>query len=139
MLNAAPLETDIAYGKNLVNQQDFRLKIHRNGETETRAHAGAVAANRRVDEVLEFGEGDYFIKGAVHTAPIDLEHGGREIHIFAPSQERIESEAVFAEHGKAAGNDDLAFGEAQRAEHQLQKRGLSCAIQSHDAEALPAT
>ncbi len=55
---AALLERLVADAEHLVDEQDLRLEVRRDGERETDVHAARVPLHRRVDEPLDLGELD---------------------------------------------------------------------------------
>ena len=70
---AAALELGVADGEHLVDEQDLRLEVRRDGEGEPHVHAARVALHRRVDELLDLGELDDLVELARDLAPLHAE------------------------------------------------------------------
>ena len=56
------LELDIADRQHLVDDQDFRFQMRGHGERQPHIHARTVALDRRVEELLDLGEGDDLVE-----------------------------------------------------------------------------
>jgi hypothetical protein len=65
-LKAAPLESDVAHGQNLVDEQHPRLGVHRQGEAEAHLHTAAVGAQWIVDEFPQLSKLDNRIEALRH-------------------------------------------------------------------------
>src|SRR6516164_9730251 len=61
------LKGNVPDGKNLVNEEDFRLEMGGDGEGQPDVHAAGVMLDGRVDEFVDFGEGYDFVE-----LPVDL-------------------------------------------------------------------
>ena len=61
---AATLERLVADGEDLVHDEDLRVDVNRNGESEPDVHPGRVVPHLHVDERLELGEGDDVVEVA---------------------------------------------------------------------------
>ena len=62
-------ELFIADSKHLVDQQNLRIDMHRNGEAEANVHAGRVGFHRLIDEFTDARKFDDAIEAAVNLAP----------------------------------------------------------------------
>ena len=62
------LERRVADGQHLVDDQDLRLEVRRHGEGQPHVHAAGVALDRRVEELLDLGEGDDLVELAADLA-----------------------------------------------------------------------
>src|SRR2546430_13383382 len=56
------LKVDVADGEDFVDEEDFRLEMGGNGESQADVHAGGVVLDGSVNEFFEFGEGDDFVE-----------------------------------------------------------------------------
>ena len=61
------LERGVADGQHLVDQQDLGLEMGGDGEAEPHVHAAGVALDRRVEELLDLGEGDDLVELALRS------------------------------------------------------------------------
>ena len=68
-LQALGLECDVADGEHLVNEQDRRVHVHRDGEAEPHVHPRGVELDLVVDELLELSERDDVVEPPVDLAP----------------------------------------------------------------------
>ena len=55
----------VADGQHLVDDQDLRLEVRGDREGQADVHPGGVALHRRVEELLDLGEGDDLVELAV--------------------------------------------------------------------------
>ncbi len=62
LAQALLLELDVADRQHLVDDQDLRLQVRRDGERQAHVHAAGVALDRRVEEFLDLGEGDDLVE-----------------------------------------------------------------------------
>src|SRR6185437_3789953 len=60
-----PLESRVSDSEHLVHEQDVRLDVSRDRESQARLHAGRVTLDGRVDEALDLGERDDLIELSV--------------------------------------------------------------------------
>ena len=65
LAEALLLELGVADRQHLVDDQDLRLEMRRHGEGEPHVHAARVALDRRVEELLDLGEGDDLVELAL--------------------------------------------------------------------------
>ena len=62
LAEALLLKRDVADREHLVDEQDLRLEVRRHRERQPHLHAARVVLDRRVDEPLDFGEGDDLVE-----------------------------------------------------------------------------
>ena len=62
LAEALLLELGVADGEHLVDDQDLRLEVRGDGEGQAHVHAAGVALDRRVEELLDLGEGDDLVE-----------------------------------------------------------------------------
>ena len=56
------LELGIADREHLVDDQDFRLQMRRDGKRQPHIHAGRIALHRRIEKPLDLGERDDLVE-----------------------------------------------------------------------------
>ncbi len=56
------LKLGIADREHLVDDQDLRLQMRRDGEGQAHVHPGGIALDRRIEEPLDLGEGDDLVE-----------------------------------------------------------------------------
>ena len=56
------LKLGVADRQHLVDDQDLRLQMRRDREGEPHIHAAGIALDRRVEELLDLGEGDDLVE-----------------------------------------------------------------------------
>ena len=56
------LKRRVSDGENLVDHQDFRLEMGRDGESQPHVHATGIPLDRRVEESLDLGESDDLVE-----------------------------------------------------------------------------
>ena len=66
---ALALEGDVADREHLVDEQDLRVEVRRDGEGQAHVHAARVALDRRVEELVDLGELDDLVELARDLAP----------------------------------------------------------------------
>ena len=65
LAEALLLELGVADRQHLVDDQDFRLQVRGHGERQPHVHAAGIVLDRRVEELLDLGEGDDLVELAV--------------------------------------------------------------------------
>ena len=55
-------ETPRRQPPDLIDDQDFRLEMRRDGEGQPHIHAARIALDRRIEEPLDLGEGDDLVE-----------------------------------------------------------------------------
>ena len=93
LAQALPLELGVADGEDLVDEQDLRLEVRRDGERQPHVHAAGVVLDRRVDEPLDLGEGDDLVELARDLRPAHAEDRAVEVDVLAPGQLGVEAGA----------------------------------------------
>ena len=68
-VEAARLELGVADRQHLVDHQDLGLEMRRHREGEPDIHADRVALDRRVEELLDAGEGDDLVEAVAASRP----------------------------------------------------------------------
>ena len=91
-LHALRLERRVADGEHLVEQEDLRIEMRRDGEAEPHVHARRVALHRRVDELTHARELDDAVELRVDLAPAHPHDRAAEIDVLAPGELGVEPE-----------------------------------------------
>ena len=102
LAQALLLELRIAHGQHLVHDEDFRFQVGGHGEGQAHVHAGGVAFDRGVDELLDFGEGDDLVELLRDLGLGHAEDGAVEEDVFAAGEFGVEAGADFEQAGDAA-------------------------------------
>ena len=84
-------EAFVADGEYLVDEQDVRVDVDRDGEAEPHVHPGRVGLDRRVDEVLQLGELDDLVEAARDFLLRQPEHDAVDEDVLAAGDLRDES------------------------------------------------
>ena len=95
------LKLGVADRQHFIDDQDFRVEVRGDGEREAHVHAAAVALDRRIEELLDFGEGDDLVEVLLDVAPCHAEHRAVEKDVFSPSEFRVKSGPDFQERPHA--------------------------------------
>src|ERR1043165_971008 len=56
------LKLNVADGQPLVDHQNLRFQMRRHRKRQAHIHSGRITLYGRVDELLQFGERDYFVE-----------------------------------------------------------------------------
>ena len=88
---APPLELRVADGEHLVDEQDLRLEVGRDGEREPDVHAARVALDRCVDEPLDAGELDDVVEAPLDLPALHPEDRTVEVDVLAAGQLLVEA------------------------------------------------
>ena len=125
---ALVLERLVAYGKDLVGQQDIRFQMDSHGKTQAHLHPGGVVLERRVDEVFEFGEFDDVLHPLLDIPIAKAVETGVKKDVFKTRQFGIESHPQLDKGSDAPMGDYLTFGGNQDTGNNLQQGALAGAV-----------
>ena len=92
----------VADREHLVDEQDLRLQMRRDGERQPHVHAARVALDRRVEELLDLGEGDDLVELAADLGPAHAEDRAVEEDVLAAGQLGMESGADLEQRADAS-------------------------------------
>ena len=67
-VKALALEGFVAHSQNLINQEDIRASVDRNGESQTQEHTRGVELHLGVDKLLNLRKGDNIVKKQLRSA-----------------------------------------------------------------------
>jgi len=133
---ALALERDVAHRQHLVDDEDFRVDGRGNRESEPHLHAGAVALQRRVDELLQLGKGHDLVELVRDVGPAHPEDGAVQEDVLATGEFADQPGAHLDERGDTATYLDLSACRLRNAGQHLQQRALSGAVVADDAQHL---
>ena len=130
VVEAAALELLVAHRDDLVDDQDLRVEVDRDGEAEPDIHPAGVDLDRSVDEVAQPGEVDDAVHRRGDLTPAHAEDRAVEVDIFPAGQLRVEACAQLEHGGDPAACGDGAEGGSVDACDQLEQRRLAGAVVS---------
>ena len=130
-----PLERGVADGEHLVDQQDLRLEVRRDGEGEAQVHAARVVLHRRVDERLDFGERDDLVELARGSRARFIPRMAPFRKTFSrPVSSRMKAGADLEQRADAPAQLHRAGRRLRDARQDLEQRALAGAVRSDQAE-----
>src|SRR5215510_7240297 len=106
------------------------------GESQTRVHPAGIAFNRCVDEFLDLGEIDYFIKFPRDLLTFHSENCTVEEDIFPTRQLGMKAGPDLKQRPDPAVKVDLSFGRLSNAREDLKQRRFAGAVSADDPEHL---
>src|ERR1700674_617081 len=104
------------------------------GEGEADIHSRGVVLYGSLNEFLQFGEGDNFVKFATYFSLAHTQNGSAQIGVFTPRELRMEARSNFQKAADAAVNLRPAGGGASDAGEDFEKSGLAGAIAADKTE-----
>ena len=136
LAQALLLELGVAHRQHLVHQQDLRFQVGGDGERQPHVHAGRVALDGRVDELLDPGEVHDFVEFAPDLVAAHAEDGAVEVDVLAPGQLGVEASADLEQAGDAPLHLDPSARRGGDAAQDLEQRALAGAVAPDHAEHL---
>src|SRR5664280_2281471 len=95
------LETGVADGEYLVDQENLGLEVGRDGESQAQIHAGGVVLYGGVEEAVDLGECDDLVELAADLGALHAQDGAVEIDVFAA---HLEPEILLIDEVLAVGD-----------------------------------
>ena len=102
VVEALALELGVADGDDLVDDEDLGVDVDGDGEAEAHEHAARVDLHRRVDELLDAGEGHDVVVDLVDLLAAHPEDGGVHVDVLAAGEVGVEPGAELEQRGDAA-------------------------------------
>src|SRR6266481_2974592 len=133
---ALALELPIADRKNLINDQDVRLKIGGYRKAQTHLHAARVSLDGRIDELLDLRKGDDFIQLRVDPLLLHAENAAAEIDVFSSGKLFVEAGPYFEQRSNLTSHADGSGGGTSDPGEDLEQRAFSGAVASDDPQNL---
>src|SRR5438132_1173170 len=93
------LEVLVPDREHLVDEEDVRLEVHRDRESEAHVHAARVRLHGSVEEAADVGKLLYRGHGPVHLLPREAEKRAIEIRVFAAAEIGVESGTDLEQRG----------------------------------------
>ena len=94
-------EGGVTHGEHLVDQQDFRFDIDRDGEAQAHRHPGGVGLHRVVDERFDPGEVDDLVQAAADEVSPQAEQGTVQKDVLPTRVVRMETGSKLEQGGDA--------------------------------------
>src|SRR6266513_158333 len=134
---ALVLEVLVPDREHLVHQENVRLEMHGDRETEAHVHAARVGLHRRVKEAPDVGELRDRGHRAVHLLARKAEERSVEVRVLAAAEVGVESGADLEERGHATVDLERSTGRLRRAREELEQRRLPRSIRADHTERGP--
>ncbi len=110
LVQALLLEPGVADGEDLVDQQDLGLEMGGHCERQTHVHPARVVLHRRIEELLDLGEGDNLVELLLDLGPLHPEDDAVQEDVLAAGQLVVEAGAHFQERPDAAADVGIPAG-----------------------------
>src|SRR5262245_36329395 len=91
------LELRIPHRQDLINDEDLGLEVCCHGEGEADVHAGGIALDGGVKELLDVSECNDFVELPANLGPSHAEDGAVEVDVLAASELGVETRADLQE------------------------------------------
>ncbi len=123
----------VANGEHFVDEKNVRIDVDRDRESEPHVHAGRVGLDRRVDEILEFGEVHDLVEALGDLALRQAQHDPVDEDVLTTGDLGMKPGAQFDERGNPAVDLDRAFVGPRDAGDALEQRRLPGSVLADDA------
>src|SRR5664280_1644350 len=130
------LETGVADGEYLVDQENLGLEVGRDGESQAQIHAGGVVLYGGVEEAVDLGECDDLVELAADLGALHAQDGAVEIDVFAAGQLQVEAGAHLEQASDAPVQLDAPLGRLGDAGQDLEQGGFTGAVAADHADDL---
>ena len=131
------LECIVADGQHLVDDQDLRLQVRGDGEGQPHVHPRGVALHRRVEELLDLGEGDDLVELAVDLHLPHAQDGAVEIDILPAGKLRMETRPHLEQRGDSSSQPDDALGRLRDPAEDLEQGRFARTVAADEPDDLP--
>jgi hypothetical protein len=128
------LEVGVSNRQDLIDHQNLRVHVHRDGESEPHEHAGRVVFHRGINELLQISELDDRVNPLGHGLAIMPVDAAIQIDVIPPGKLWVESCAELQHRMGFTGEDDLAAGRLEDPGNELEQRTLSRAVAPQHSE-----
>ena len=128
------LKPRVADAQHLVDEQDVRIQMRRDGKTEPRVHARRVAFHRRVDELGYAREFDDLVELPGDLRLLHPHDRALEVEVLATGQIGMEAGRDLDERADTSADLAASARRSQDPGQQLQHRRLAGAVRADDAE-----
>src|SRR5713226_5682063 len=128
------LEVDVADGEDFIHEENFRLKVRRDGKRQADVHAGGVVLHGGIDEFFQLRERHDFIEFALDLRFAHPQDRAGKERVFPARQLGMEAGADFQQRPDPPANLRPARRRARDARQNLQQRRLARAVPPDQAE-----
>src|SRR5439155_17583983 len=128
------LEVLVTDREHFVHEENVRLQMHGDRETETHVHAARVGLHRRIEEAADVGELLDRRHRAVHLPARETEERAVEVRVLSAAEVRVESGADLKERGYATVHLQRSTAWLRRTREQLEQGRLPRPVRANDAE-----
>ena len=133
---APRLECYVTNRENLVQQQNIGVEVSGDGEAQSHEHARRILLHWRIERIANFSEFDN-ARQLGRDLPVAHSHDRAvEKYVFTPGEIRLKTGADLNQRCKSSNDLDLARARRRDARKQLDQRGFSRAVGTHDAQRL---
>src|SRR4029077_17327287 len=115
------LEFEVTDREDFVNEENFRLEMRGNGESEAHLHSSAEIFQRRIQIPLDAGKCHNGILLLIYLPFAHPQNRTAQIYIFAPGQFGMESSADFKQASHAAAYFGKPSGRTSDAREQFKQ------------------
>src|SRR5215213_7260735 len=133
-LNTFLLKRRIADCQDFIQQQNIRIEVGSDRETQTYIHAGRVTLHWCINELPELGKLHDAVQLLGNLAPQHAEDRTVEINILAAGKFRMKTGADFNQRRKPPVDHDLTGAWRGDSGEQLEDRAFACAVVTDDAQ-----
>src|SRR5579864_3505415 len=104
------LKLGVPDGQDFVDEQNFRIQMCGDGESETHIHSARITLHRSIKESFYFSEGDDFIELSFYFGAGHSENSAVQENIFASGELRMKTGSDFEQSSDPAVNIDTSKG-----------------------------
>jgi hypothetical protein len=133
---AFSLKLGISHGEYFIDDQDFWFEVGGDGEGQADVHAGAVALDRRIEEVFHFRERHDLVELAGNLAAAHPQDAAVHVDVLAARQLGVKAGPHFQEAPHPAAELDPPARRLGDPREDFQKRALARAVAADDADDL---
>jgi hypothetical protein len=130
------LEAGVTDGQDLIHDQDFRVQVGCDTESQADVHSTGVSFHRRVQKLFDFRKGDDLIELALDLAPAHAQDGAIEEDIISAGKLRMETGADLKETPYSAAKVGAARRRFRDAGKDFQQSGFAGAVPADDTYSL---
>lgn len=137
LVEALLLELLVAHGQDLVDEEDVRVGVDRDGEREPDVHARAVELDLRVDELADAAEPEDVVELLLGFLLCETEDRGVEEHVLAAGEVRVEARTEFDERSEAPAPSDRPRAGLEDAADHLEQGRLARSVRPEQSDRRP--
>ena len=134
LADALALEARVPDGQHLVDEEDLRLQVSRDGEREPHGHSRRVPLHGRVEESRDLGKRDDFVEPAVDLSAAHAEDRRVQVDVLTACQLAMEARSHLEQRADAASDPRPTGGRLRHAREDLQQRRLAGTVAADHAD-----